>query len=458
VTVQPMLFTFLPSLPLGVFKVTTVLVVVTALAHQLYFAVTYNPSLAVKPLYTHLQLLPEREKYDSLPATRNTVHSSFGACLMVKDDNDLLSEWLAYHYTILPLRYLVVGMDVNSTQNPSLVLQRWNTTTDLNYWVLDVSEFTSSGSNISNINNTNRRLYKASDEKNRHHHSLIRRQKQFVKTCSQLLQSRGVQWTAYIDSDEFVVPNILTHHEKRLMDDGDPSSTIRDPASFLQHAIRSRVLPIASSSDGGGTTAISCVVVLDVVLELQRTAQVDACYTMPRLLVGALQNRTCHDTRKGDTSAQSNNNTSHRTDRSYYDSTLSTLRFVQHATKGDFRQSKFGKVFLDLSRIPNKTIAHDEPRNIHRPYREYCGPAVVHFPNAAFYVAHYIGSWERYSARGDRRRNRAEWEQRAFVDDGLVCETGMPHWISRFVAAVGGDERRANFLLGTGNDDEQKHN
>ena len=36
---------------------------------------------------------------------------TFSACLLVKDDNQLLPEWLAYHYTTMPLRRLIVGVD-----------------------------------------------------------------------------------------------------------------------------------------------------------------------------------------------------------------------------------------------------------------------------------------------------------------------------------------------------------
>jgi hypothetical protein len=35
--------------------------------------------------------------------------STFSSCLLVMDDNHRLTEWLAYHYHVLPLRYMVVG-------------------------------------------------------------------------------------------------------------------------------------------------------------------------------------------------------------------------------------------------------------------------------------------------------------------------------------------------------------
>lgn len=41
----------------------------------------------------------------------NTEKDGFSACLIFKDDNDRLVEWIAYHYQVLPLRFLVVGVD-----------------------------------------------------------------------------------------------------------------------------------------------------------------------------------------------------------------------------------------------------------------------------------------------------------------------------------------------------------
>jgi len=69
-------------------------------------------------------------------------NESFGACLMVKGDNDLLSEWIPYHYTLLPLRHLLVVTDVGNLEDPRSVLNKWRTAnTNLDWWVANVSEF-----------------------------------------------------------------------------------------------------------------------------------------------------------------------------------------------------------------------------------------------------------------------------------------------------------------------------
>jgi hypothetical protein len=48
--------------------------------------------------------------------------------MIVKDDNAQLAQWVAYHYTALPLRRLIVGVDINSTEDPMDVLGQWNGT------------------------------------------------------------------------------------------------------------------------------------------------------------------------------------------------------------------------------------------------------------------------------------------------------------------------------------------
>ena len=446
-----MLFSFLPSVPLGILKVTTALVVLTALAHQFKHAVkhvTMNNAIEqshndfFRTTSTRSATAPTAKIRNHQKQNLQGNNSAFGACLLVKDDNDLLYEWIAYHYTIMPLRFLVVGVDVNSTQDPSDVLQRWrDADTDLQYWVLNASEFDIYTTDASNrkqrrrqqqtVVSKNRNRTFLQEEKDREHHALITRQKGFVTMCSRLLKEQGVRWTTYIDSDEFVVPNILTPEDKLLTVDGSDHYSIRNESL----RIRGQLLQPIGSASSSSTT------VLDVLLQMQSAEMVQACYTVPRLIVGALENQTCPE-------AQSVKDYYTRTiGNSSYDN-MSTLRFVQHSKKGDFAQNKFGKVFMDLSRIPRDDLVRRQPpSNIHRPYREYCGPGAVHFPNAVFYLNHYIGSWERYSSRSsDRRRNRQEWEQRAYFNDGIACETKIHQWLSRFVALVG--EARARVLLG----------
>jgi hypothetical protein len=414
-----MLLSFLPfSVPaIGLLKVTTLVIVSTAVAQQLYHAFTNYPGLYVESsaeLWANVPTRAVATTSSVAPLPQLETTDMFGACLMVKDDNELLYEWLAYHYTILPLRYIVVGSDINSTQDPTAILERWREKTDLRFRVLQASEF-------SNRYDEGPTFEK--DETSRHHHALVSRQKGFISACSELLQKQGIRWTAYIDSDEFVVPNRLSEHDEGLVVDGSKHNSIRKES----YQIRSSLEAVGSPN----TT------VVDVLLELQKHGIVGSCYTTPRLLVGALENRTCPAAKEVSDLAR----------RRFQYRSMNTLRFLQHAKKGDFQYSKFGKVFMDLGRIPEDTVLNVKPRNIHRPYRDHCGPGVVHFPDTFFYLNHYIGSWERYSSRPDGRRNRNEWEQRAHLDDGTApCESAIHGWFSRFISSVG--EEQARYLMG----------
>ncbi len=361
----------------------------TSVAHPIYYAL-------------HIKLVPWQVQQPDEP--------SFAACLLMKDDNDLLPEWLAYHYTILPLRHVVIAVDRHSLQDPIPILQRWQPY--MRYTIWQNGDDPSQPSNKDDDDDDDQQ-----QQQHHHHHALVHRQKEFLQKCSEYLKQEGAQWTAFIDTDEYVIPNRLTLHDEHLIIDGHGPKAIQN----ISWHIRQHLPTI-----GDATT------VADILTKLQSAGLVGSCYTLPRLLVGALENRTCHHAFRN-TFPQ-----------------LSTLRFFQHAVKGDFRLNKFGKVWMDLSQISLQTIQSTVPRNIHRPYKDYCGPGAVHFPDAFFYINHYLGSWERYSARSDPRRNREEWEKRAFVDDGSpACDSGVYEWLPRFVERVGGEARARYLLEGT---------
>lgn len=49
----------------------------------------------------------------------------FAGCLLLKDDNHKLSEWIAYHWLVLPLKYLVVAVDPTGYTTPKEILDLW---------------------------------------------------------------------------------------------------------------------------------------------------------------------------------------------------------------------------------------------------------------------------------------------------------------------------------------------
>jgi len=71
----------------------------------------------------------------SVPAEEVVApEDSFGACLILKDDNHWLVEWLAYHYFALPLRHLVVYVNPESRTSPGHILERWRNRIDVKVW------------------------------------------------------------------------------------------------------------------------------------------------------------------------------------------------------------------------------------------------------------------------------------------------------------------------------------
>lgn len=61
-----------------------------------------------------------------LQSATSKHEEGFAACLLLKDDNHRLIEWIAYHYQTLPLRSLVVAIDPSSVTSPLSILRRWN--------------------------------------------------------------------------------------------------------------------------------------------------------------------------------------------------------------------------------------------------------------------------------------------------------------------------------------------
>ena len=90
-----------------------------------------------KRLHPH-QTEPKRNNakaniQDIVPTPESmSVNASFSACLLIKDDNEILSEWIAYHYHTIKLRQLIVAVDPLSSESPTILLAKWKLLTDLN--------------------------------------------------------------------------------------------------------------------------------------------------------------------------------------------------------------------------------------------------------------------------------------------------------------------------------------
>lgn len=341
-----------------------------------------------------------------------------------------LSLRLAYHYTILPLRYVFVASDVGNLQDPEEVLMRWKAAnTDLKYWIQNASGFVHRhGHKYGTVNSVEDAhhafvnsmytdlVYYTFAFRNPHQFFVPYRsgQRAFITTCTEFLKSKGLQWIIYIDSDEFFVMNRVTVEEHSNITTGNTEKI----------ELR-KLLPDVRSN----------ATVLETISKLENTQNLGNCLSLPRVLVGALENFTCPGTPSRE-SIESRGIS--------YD-WMSSLRFHQHSEKGDFAMSKYGKVMMKVSELTDDIMAK-VPSSIHRPYKEECPRAFTLFPDALFYLNHYIGSWERYNSREDGRRSRNEWEKRAYMTAGTSCKSKVFQWFYRFEDLVGTE--RAVYLLG----------
>ena len=321
-------------------------------------------------------------------------NNGVSACLMVRDDNLLIPEWIAYHYTVLPLRDLVIATDLGSTQDVSLIVNKWKSHMNITTW--NASHFIHRFGEIPvPMNDTN--------------HHYLHRQRAFITSCAEYFKALNKTWVAFVDTDEYVAINRMVFDEThREISNTTESIVMRQRRAVLQHS----------------TT------VLDAIRAAETVSPLLPCHGMPRLLYGALENITCEE-------ARSVRDLLRQYEFAYVPT---TIRYVQHATKGAYFPNKWGKVLVDVSRLSWDSLGH-KPKSSHRPFAE-CRKPLFEFNESILQVNHYLGSWERYSSRSDDRRSRRAFEERAYFSDGVSCNDELWEWFPRFVNEIGVEKAR----------------
>ena len=188
---------------------------------------------------TNLQLsLPDDSQY---PFT-------FSGCLMVKDDNQLLPEWLAYHYTFLPLRHLIIAVDPMSYTRIEGVVEKFRSIgmkimlfTGNEYFV-DGRWFETQLKNFDPKNHTIDHRYKF----------LMQRQNNFYSRCFRILHKKGFRHTMILDSDEFLTFNqewskTYSYNESSPEGVPDVPSHVGRQNETLAHWIESGADPILTN-------------------------------------------------------------------------------------------------------------------------------------------------------------------------------------------------------------------
>ena len=135
--------------------------------------------------------------------------SHFSACILWMDDNYRLEEWLAYHYYIMKLRYVVIAVDQFSRTSPQHIADRWNdreNTYQLNMTIVtwtDADYVTEYAAQMHTLQQSSR-VDSASEQGKKKTRYYLNRQPEFYRRCSIHLVAHNKTWVSYHDTDEFI--------------------------------------------------------------------------------------------------------------------------------------------------------------------------------------------------------------------------------------------------------------
>jgi len=349
-----------------------------------------------------------------IPSKNRTTHytpdDGFSGCLVLKDDNDRLSEWLAYHWLVLPLKYLVVAVDPTGTTSPESILKLWNSSNmgmDIVFWNdIDFDHW----------------IDEELDEKHRHR----ARQQHLYYSCQKYHKERNRTWIALVDPDEYITYNLITPDDPKV-------SIIREtPDAFMDSKYVSSMKNVRKNLKqviSGGKTVFDF-------LQDEKNKEPwisEPCYLMPRLFFSAVESGPHLLAEAG--VAQFGFNTSR----------FSTLRYFHHAHRGRFHANHFGKVIIDLSRIDITEITLNM-QSIHVPL-DRCPHALKPYAAGILRANHYIGSFAQYSSRVDPRRSKEKFNKFGNVNYG--SDHQIQNWLKDFIGVVG-VEKSKNLLKHAG--------
>lgn len=336
----------------------------------------------------------EKKKKGDNKGEEEEKNNVFSICLITKDDLDILPEWIAYHYHAMELRHLVVAVDPSSKQSPTSIFDNFRSTLPdliIEEWADEyyLPEFFLNKSygmvpNFITEGGKNGTFQQWIDEKhirpviqkdfvifNNHYY----RQLRFVSQCTKHLLKHNRTYMSPLDSDEYIVINPLLNITTQQKDQQEqpspetwsqlrPNSVMR----FLEDRIQQRP-------------------------QLMETG----CLKMPRLLFGSVP----------DPSPDQIPNPDSKFNLSKFES----LQWLYHAPWQDER-NHMQKVILDITKIPkNDTeLLGDYAFSVHQPSMTLCPPEsyigelndTMRHPLVG---NHYLGSWERYNTRQDKRRS-----------------------------------------------------
>ena len=381
------------------------------------------------------------------PAIPNPTPASgqdtFSSCLLVMDDNHRLVEWMAYHYHVLPLRYLIVAVDPRSKTTPTHILNRWR---KMGVYIEEWSDFKFFRQELAaNVVSDNAELQVKRD---RHR----ARQKNFYRECLIHMRHANRTYVTLIDTDEFLTYN---HKGREDFEAWEKLQLDKHLESKFSH--KKRIRPSKPPPTTAEAGALIHYIRQEEAAGLPFFQK--PCINTPRLQFGAIES-TEEERRK-------------QVPDGFAAEQFDTLRFRKHAFRNDFVKNGLSKSIIDVSRVDVDNM----PRimSLHRPIKTVCPAPWKDEWDSGLRINHYLGSWEgmlqkiccnfgrkalivqtlfphvAYSFRDDSRRggerSREGWEFKA--RDADDSDDNIRPWFSGFVQEHGQEKAKA-LLEGAG--------
>jgi hypothetical protein len=372
---------------------------------------------------------------DSVMIRHETV---FSACMLIKDDNDLLNEWIAYHYHTTRMRHLVVAIDPSSLTSPAEILNRWQNITTLalhdplHIVVWNDADympkvFLEKGFYVPahriNGNATESKWHDGHEDAETVKRDTQRilnhryRQVTFLSACFRHLRRHNQTLAMHIDTDEYLTINPILRQDNGQAWQGTYKVTVPTslnlPATLLNFLQDVKRNPFLSESFNY------------------------PCISMPRLLFGS-KAMPIEQRKLLESSIQQSVN--------FVLDRFESLRWKYHTAFDDKERNAQPKVIVDVSVVDEKDqMFRKKPFSIHRPSMALCRRIdQLDFKKKERYpltVNHYLGSWERYIGRNDSRRSRRFYDFKSNVTltggGGLETDNFISSWLNGFVQHVG---------------------
>jgi Glycosyltransferase family 92 len=364
------------------------------------------------------------------------------------------------------MRNLVVAVDPLSNEQPDTILDDWSKHTDMTIIKWSDTDYMPTQF-MQSKRPPDEYLIKDTAMEDRIEISNHRyRQRIFLSSCMKHFRlKRNSSWLMHVDTDEFIVPFDQQEPHMQSVEKQGARRRNKNTTLPLSTATSSKI-PLA---------AIPGSTLHYIQKNLQRSTNVVRypCIGMPRRLFGSVERQTDTGTSASTKHAQLD------------PAKFETLRWAYHVpldanenpskkeTKpyngldsvSGMGKNGYPKVILDISAIPERyfTNPHKPVFSIHRPFLDLCPRSTEVYATIGndsttkkttrnrrqqqvtsqhqkvpfLGVNHYLGSWERYSRKDDKRRSKLVYDYKNQQATAMnVYDNDTQPWLDGFIKSV----------------------